>query len=426
MNAIIENPPESEWAELIKRPELNSDNLFQTVSEIIDTVKEQGDSAVQNYSMKFHGFAPGNLWVTDEEIENSKRVIDKKLKKAILLAKKNIEKFHKHQVAKIKIIETSKGVFCWRKSVAIEKVGLYIPGGSAPLFSTLLMLAIPAKLAGCKKIIVTTPANKNGDVDPAILFVANILGIKNIYKGGGAQAIAAMAYGTQTVEKVDKIFGPGNQFVTAAKKIVNIDGTAIDMLAGPSELAVYADKTCVPAYVAADLLSQAEHGAESQVILVAVNEQIIKKVILEIHRQLPALSRKEIIEKSFLNRRFIVMKNVDDAFNFLNEYAPEHLVIASDNAEELSEKVINAGSIFLGNYSPESAGDYASGTNHSLPTNGTAITQSGVSVDSFVKKITFQKLNYKGIKNIAEAVETMAAAEGLLAHKNAVSIRLKK
>jgi len=426
MNAIIENPPEAEWAELIKRPGLNSENLFQTISEIIDTVKAHGDSAVQNYSIKFHGFAPANLWVTDEEIENSKKVIDKNLKQAILLAKTNIEKFHKQQVLKIKKIETSKGVFCWRKSVAIEKVGLYIPGGSAPLFSTLLMLAIPAKLAGCKKITVTTPANKNGDVDPAILFVANILGIKNIYKGGGAQAIAAMAYGTQTVEKVDKIFGPGNQFVTAAKKIVNIDGIAIDMLAGPSELAVYADKTCVPAYVAADLLSQAEHGADSQVILVAVNEQIIKKVILEIHRQLPSISRKEIIEKSFLNRRFIVMKNVDDAFNFLNKYAPEHLIIASDNAEELSKKVINAGSVFLGNYSPESAGDYASGTNHSLPTNGTAITQNGVSVDSFVKKITFQKLNYKGIKNIGDAVETMAAAEGLLAHKNAVSIRLKK
>ena len=426
MNAIIENPPEAEWSELIKRPELNSENLFQTVSEIIDTVKAQGDSAVQNYSLKFHGFAPANLWVTEEEIENSKKAIDKNLKKAILLAKKNIEKFHKQQVGKIKKIETSSGVFCWRKSEAIEKVGLYIPGGSAPLFSTLLMLAIPAKLAGCKKIIVTTPANKNGDVDPGILFVANILGIKNIYKGGGAQAIAALAYGTQTVEKVDKIFGPGNQYVTAAKKIVNIDGTAIDMLAGPSELAVYADKTCVPSYVAADLLSQAEHGPDSQVVLVAVNQQIIKKVISEIHQQLPSLPRKEIIEKSFLNRRFIVMKNVGDAFNFLNNYAPEHLIIASENAEELSKKVINAGSVLLGNYSPESAGDYASGANHSLPTNGTAITQSGVSVDSFVKKITFQKLTHKGIKNIGDAVETLAAAEGLLAHKNAVNIRLKK
>lgn len=426
MNAIIENPPEAEWAEIIKRPGLNSENLFQTVSEIINTVKAEGDFAVKNYSLKFHDFAPENLWVTEDEIANSKKAIDKNLKKAILLAKKNIEKFHKQQVAKIKKIETSRGVFCWRKSVAIEKVGLYIPGGSAPLFSTLLMLAIPAKLAGCKKIIVTTPANKNGNVDPAILFVAHILGIENIYKGGGAQAIAALAYGTQTVEKVDKIFGPGNQYVTAAKKIVNNDGVAIDMLAGPSELAVYADKTCVPAYVASDLLSQAEHGADSQVILVAVNQQIIKNVILEIHKQLPSLSRKEIIEKSFLNRRFIVMKNVDDAFDFLNNYAPEHLIIASENAEKLAEKVMNAGSVFLGNFSPESAGDYASGTNHSLPTNGTSITQSGVSVDSFVKKITFQKLSHKGIKNIGEAVEAMADAEGLSAHKNAVSIRVKK
>ncbi|MEO9100704.1 MAG: histidinol dehydrogenase, partial [Ginsengibacter sp.] len=339
MNAIIENPPEAEWGELIKRPGLNSENLFQTVSEIINTVKVEGDFAVKNYSLKFHDFAPEDLWVTEEEIANSKKAIDKNLKKAILLAKKNIEKFHKQQVGTIKKIETSHGVFCWRKSVAIGKVGLYIPGGSAPLFSTLLMLAIPAKLAGCKKIIVTTPANKNGNVDLAILFVANILGIENIYKGGGAQAIAALAYGTQTVEKVYKIFGPGNQYVTAAKKIVNNDGVAIDMLAGPSELAVYADKTCVPAYVAADLLSQAEHGADSQVILVAVNQQIIKNVILEIHKQLPSLSRKEIIEKSFLNRRFIVMKNVDDAFDFLNNYAPEHLIIASENAEKLAEKV---------------------------------------------------------------------------------------
>jgi histidinol dehydrogenase len=317
-------------------------------------------------------------------------------------------------------------VSCWRKSVAIEKVGLYIPGGSAPLFSTLLMLAIPAKLAGCKNIMVTTPANKNGDVDPAILYVAKILEIKNIYKGGGAQAIAAMAYGTQTVEKVNKIFGPGNQYVTEAKRLVNMDGVAIDMLAGPSELAVYADETCVPEFVAADLLSQAEHGADSQVVLVAVNEQIIENVIQQIHKQLPDLPRKEIIEKSFLNRRFLVIDDVKEAFDFLNSYAPEHLIIASDNAEELAENVINAGSVFLGNYSPESAGDYASGTNHSLPTNGTSITQSGVSVDSFVKKITFQKLSNKGLKNIGNSVETMAFAEGLTAHKNAVAVRLKK
>jgi histidinol dehydrogenase len=426
MRGIIHNPGKTEWPELQKRPGMNSENLTETVSEIIKTVKESGDIAMKNYSLKFHGFEPADLWVTENEIDKSSRQISKDLRYAIQQAKKNIEKFHKQQLLKIKKIETTDGVSCWRKSVAIEKVGLYIPGGSAPLFSTLLMLAIPAKLAGCKNIMVTTPANKNGDVDPAILYVAKILEIKNIYKGGGAQAIAAMAYGTQTVEKVNKIFGPGNQYVTEAKRLVNMDGVAIDMLAGPSELAVYADETCVPEFVAADLLSQAEHGADSQVVLVAVNEQIIENVIQQIHKQLPDLPRKEIIEKSFLNRRFLVIDDVKEAFDFLNSYAPEHLIIASDNAEELAENVINAGSVFLGNYSPESAGDYASGTNHSLPTNGTSITQSGVSVDSFVKKITFQKLSNKGLKNIGNSVETMAFAEGLTAHKNAVAVRLKK
>jgi histidinol dehydrogenase len=426
MSAIIDNPSKMEWAELTKRPVIHSVNLTAIVSEIIRTVKEQGDIAIRNYSLQFHNSAPVNLWVTEDEIENSSKSVSKDLQKAILQAKKNIEKFHKQQLLKIKKIETSEGVTCWRKSVPVEKVGLYIPGGSAPLFSTLLMLAIPAKLAGCSSIIVTTPADKNGEVNPAILFVAKVLGIKNIYKGGGAQAIAAMAYGTETMEKVDKIFGPGNQYVTEAKRLVNMEGVAIDMLAGPSELAVFADETCVPKFVAADLLSQAEHGADSQVILVAVNEQIIEKVILEIHQQLPLLPRKNIIEQSFLNRRFLVIKNKEEAFDFINDYAPEHLIIASENAEELSEKVINAGSVFLGNYSPESAGDYASGTNHSLPTNGTALTQSGVSVDSFVKKITFQKLSRKGLENIGSTVETMASAEGLMAHKNAVTVRIKK
>jgi len=426
MNAIIKNPSRTHWPELMTRPEINSKNLETTVVEILNTVKAEGDIAVKNYSLKFHGFAPESLWVTEEEIAKSSKKIDKSLKKSILLAKKNIEKFHKHQLEKIKKIETARGVVCWRKSVPVEKVGLYIPGGSAPLFSTLLMLAIPAKIAGCKNILVSTPANKDGDVDNVVLFVSNILGIENIYKGGGAQAIGAMAYGTQTVEKVDKIFGPGNQYVTYAKKLVNMDDVAIDMLAGPSELAIFADETCVPEFVAADLLSQAEHGGDSQVVLIAVNEQIIENIISEIHQQLPELARKEIIEQSFLNRRFMVIEDIDEAFEFLNEYAPEHLIIASENAEQLSEKVRNAGSVFLGNFSPESAGDYASGTNHSLPTNGLAKTFSGVSVDSFVKKITFQKLTSKGIKNIGKAVENMAAAEGLAAHKNAVSIRLKK
>ncbi|MGN6247336.1 MAG: histidinol dehydrogenase [Ginsengibacter sp.] len=426
MNAIIEEPSRIEWAELIRRPQINSANLTETVSEIIENVKSQGDFAVKSYSLKFHDFAPANLWVTEDEIANAHKLVPKDLRKAIKQSKKNIEKFHKQQVVKIKKIETTSGVTCWRKSVAIEKVGLYIPGGSALLFSSLLMLAIPAKLAGCKSIMVTTPANKTGDVDPAILYVAQLLEIKNIYKGGGAQAIAAMAYGTQTVEKVDKIFGPGNQYVTEAKRCVNMDGVAIDMLAGPSELAVYTDESCEPAFVAADLLSQAEHGGDSQVVLVAANKQIIEKIIEEIHLQLSELPRKEIIEKSFLHRRFIVLKKEKDAFDFLNFYAPEHLSIASEKADELADRVINAGSVFLGNYSPESAGDYASGTNHSLPTNGTSITQSGVSVDSFVKKITFQELSHKGLKNIGTSIENMATAEGLLAHKNAVSIRLKK
>ncbi|MGN6342924.1 MAG: histidinol dehydrogenase [Ginsengibacter sp.] len=426
MNTIIENPLEAEWKELIKRPAINALHLTETVAEIINTVQQQGDIAVKNYSLKFHGFAPDDLWVTEDEIKKSPQRVSKNLQKAILLAKKNIEKFHKQQLLKTKKIETTAGVFCWRKSVAIENVGLYIPGGSAPLFSTLLMLAIPAKLAGCKNILVTTPANASSNVDPAILYVAKILGIKNIYKAGGAQAIAAMAYGTQTVNKVDKIFGPGNQYVTEAKRLVNIDRIAIDMLAGPSELAVYADNTCIPQFIAADLLSQAEHGGDSQVVLVAVNKQIIEKIILEIQAQLPSLPRKEIVENSFLNRRFLVIENVETAFDFLNQYAPEHLIIASEDAEALAEKVINAGSVFLGNYSPESAGDYASGTNHSLPTNGTAVTQSGVSVDSFVKKITFQKLSTEGLNNLGETVETLASAEGLIAHKNAVTIRKNK
>ena len=426
MNTILINPTKTEWSEIIKRPSINSKSLDETVMEIINTVRQNGDVAVKDYSMQFHGFAVERLWVSEEEIQVSATDIDKDLKKAIWLAKKNIEKFHRSQTQKIKKIKTSPGVVCWRKSLPVEKVGLYIPGGSAPLFSTLLMLAIPAQIAGCKNILVTTPAGSDGNVNAAILYVAKILGLKNIYKGGGAQAIAAMAYGTQTIEQVDKIFGPGNQYVTAAKKLVNLDGVAIDMLAGPSELLVYADQTADPEFVAADLLSQAEHGADSQVVLVAANKIIVDEVIKEIHQQLPSLERRNIIEQSFLNRRFLVIEKEERAFEFINQYAPEHLIIASKKAMELSEYVRNAGSVFLGNLSAESAGDYASGTNHSLPTSGTAKTFSGVSVDSFVKKITFQKISKRGIKNIGTAVEKMAEAEGLQAHKNAMSIRLKK
>ena len=425
MNETFINPGRESWGKIIQRPQIDSGDLESVVKEIIQTTREKGDEAIKEYSQKFHGFAPEDLWVTPEEIAEAGRITDPALKEAILLAKENIEKFHQKQLVDVNRIETSEGVICWRKGVPIEKVGLYIPGGSAPLFSTLLMLGIPAKIAGCKNIIVTTPANKSGHVNAAVLFVAGILGISKIYKGGGAQAIAALAYGTQTVEKVDKIFGPGNQFVTYAKKLVNIDGVAIDMLAGPSELAVYADDSCVPEFVAADLLSQAEHGADSQVILVATSSDIVERVSEEIQKQKITLPRREIVEKSLLNKRFLVIENREEAFDFLNAYAPEHLILASENAEVLSKLVLNAGSVFLGNFSPESAGDYASGTNHSLPTNGTSNTVSGVSVDSFVKKITFQKLSRIGIRNIGPSVQMMAGAEGLEAHKNAVSIRLK-
>jgi histidinol dehydrogenase len=425
MRTISVNPSRKEWAALMKRPAFETKNLEETVTHIINEVKENGDEAVKKFSQEFHGFSPEKLWVTKQEIREAGNYLEGSLKEAMLLAKRNIERFHQDQILKEKKIVTAPGVTCWRKSMPAEKVGLYIPGGSAPLFSTLLMLAIPAKIAGCKNITLTTPAQKDGNVSAAILYAANILGVDKIYKGGGAQAIAAMAYGTQSLDKVDKIFGPGNQYVTCAKNLVNRDGVAIDMLAGPSELAVYADETCIPEFVAADLLSQAEHGADSQVILVTPKRKIIDWVIEDIHRQLPFLERKDIIEKSFLNRRFLVLDK-NKAFDFLNEYAPEHLIIASKNAEKLSSLVKNAGSVFLGNMSPESAGDYASGTNHSLPTGGSAKTFSGVSVDSFVKKITFQKINKQGIKSIGFAVEKMAEAEGLTAHKNAIRIRMKK
>jgi histidinol dehydrogenase len=426
MNAILINPDRNKWPELIRRPQINGKNLDKTVADIINAVREKGDEAVRELSLKFDGSKSEELWVTKDEISGSAKVINKDLVKAIAVAKKNIEKFHLPQLREEKKIETISGVVCWRKNMPVKRVGLYIPGGSAPLFSTLLMLAIPATIAGCEEIIVSTPANTRGEVNASILYVARLLGINKIYKAGGAQAIAAMAYGTQSLEKVDKIFGPGNQYVTCAKKLVNIDGVAIDMLAGPSEVAIYADESCIPQFVAADLLSQAEHGPDSQVVLVATSKPIIKNVINEIQKQLPLLSRREIIEKSFSNRVFVVFEKVETAFDFLNDYSAEHLIIASKNADRLSKYVKNAGSVFLGNLSPESAGDYASGTNHSLPTNGLAKVQSGVSVDSFTRKITFQKLDSKGLKNVANAVETMAAAEGLMAHKNAITVRLKK
>lgn len=427
MNNILIEPGKELWPSIVKRPQVSTSIIEKMVFEILMDVKENGDAAISKYSLKFDGYGPEGLLVSGEEIEEAANNIEPGLKDAILLAKNNIEKFHSVQVVKkIKKIKTSPGVTCWRKNVPVENVGLYIPGGTAPLFSTLLMLGIPAQLAGCKNIIVCTPPGKDGKINATILFVAKILGLTNVYKAGGAQAIAAMAYGTESILKADKIFGPGNNYVTCAKKLVSTEGITIDMLAGPSELAVYADETSVPAFIAADLLSQAEHGIDSQVVLVATNIDIIENVVIEISTQMNSLSRKNIINQSLVYSRLILFEDTQNAFDFLNLYAPEHLIIASKNAKKLSKYVSNAGSVFLGNYSSESSGDYASGPNHSLPTGGTANTFSGVSVDSFVKKITFQKISKKGLENIGPSVETMADAEGLDAHKSAVSIRLKQ
>ncbi len=424
MKNLFNNPSSSEWNSILKRPAFDSSQLEESVSKILVDIKLNGDEAVKKYVLKFDGVELQELRVGDEEIEEAISLVSTDLKGAITIAKNNIEKFHSSQIQEVEKVETTPGVICWRKSVGIQKVGLYIPGGSAPLFSTLLMLGIPAVMAGCSDITVCTPCDKNGKVNPVILYVAQLIGLKNIYKIGGIQAIAAMAYGTISIPQVYKIFGPGNQYVTCAKQLVNKEGLAIDMPAGPSEVAVYADQTCKAAFVAADLLSQAEHGVDSQVVLVASTLKVVEDVQKELAIQLPLLIRKDIANAALNNSRFIVMEDTSAAFNLLNEYAAEHLIIASDNAIELSEKVINAGSVFLGHYSPESVGDYASGTNHTLPTNGYAKAYSGVSLDSFVKKITFQNLEKDGLKNIGASVEIMAAAEGLDAHKNAVTIRM--
>ena len=425
MEKIFTNPAQEDWSAILRRPAFDSQALETTVSAIIADVKTNGDPAIRKYAVQFDGVDPGDFKVSEAEITAAVSLVSEELKTAIQLAKSNIEKFHSAQLQQSEKVETTAGVLCWRKSVAIQKVGLYIPGGTAPLFSTLLMLGIPAVLAGCKEIVVCTPCNKEGQVNPVVLYVAQLIGLNNIYKIGGIQAIAAMAYGTAQVPQVYKIFGPGNQYVTCAKQLVNKEGIAIDMPAGPSEVAVYADDSSSPAFVAADLLSQAEHGTDSQVVLVASSGLIVDNVRNEIDRQLPLLSRSKTAAAALENSRFIVMENVATAFDLLNEYAAEHLIIASDNAIELADKVVNAGSVFLGQYSPESAGDYASGTNHTLPTNGYAKAYSGVSLDSFVKKITYQYLTKEGIKNIGTAVEVMAEAEGLDAHKNAVTVRLQ-
>jgi histidinol dehydrogenase len=422
----IKYPGKDKWPALLERPAFEKDKFTKLVSDILMAVKDNGDDALLDYTEKFDGVKIDSLLVSKQELDNANAQISGELSIAIKLAKSNIEKFHTAQHISEPRIETTKGVSCWRRSVGIEKVGLYIPGGSAPLFSTILMLAIPAKIAGCDEIVLCTPPNSEGTINPAILYTANLIGVSKIYKVGGAQAIAAMAFGTKSVPKVYKIFGPGNQFVTKAKELIQQEGVAIDMPAGPSEVLIVADSTCNPSFVAADLLSQAEHGADSQVILLTDDENVIAKVTIELEIQLAQLPRVEVATNALKNSRSILFKSMEECIEFSNQYAPEHLIIASESSEQFIEKIINAGSVFLGNYSCESAGDYASGTNHTLPTNGYAKNYSGVSLDSFVKKITFQKLEKEGIKNIGPAVEVMAEAEQLFAHKNAVTLRLNE
>lgn len=419
------SPVKADWSEIIKRPLQDTTILFDLVQNILIDIKLKGDSAVQEYSQKFDGVAPANVLVTDDEIREANLLVTDQLKDAIYAAKANIEKFHAAQRFEEIKVQTSPGVICWQKAVAIEKVGLYIPGGSAPLFSTVLMLAVPAMLAGCKEIVLCTPPDKKGKIHPAILFAATVAGVDKIYKIGGVQAIGAMAYGTATVPKVYKIFGPGNQYVTAAKQLVSLHGTAIDMPAGPSEVLVIADETANPQFVAADLLSQAEHGADSQSVLVATSQQVLDNVAKAIEEQLAVLPRMEIAKKALKGSFMISFPTKEEIVEFTNYYAPEHLIIQTKDYYTYAEHIVNAGSVFLGAFTPESAGDYASGTNHTLPTNGTARAYSGVNLDSYVKKITFQEITQEGLQHIGPTIELMAQEEQLGAHKHAVTIRLK-
>ena len=416
------NPEEATWTSLCDRPTLDTTELEDVVSSVFDEVKAEGDKALVRYAGKFD-----QVEMTEIALDLSKLAfnIDQELGEAIKLAKENIAKFHQSQGEKPSKVETMSGVTCWRKSVAIQNVGLYIPGGTAPLFSTLLMLTIPAQIAGCSNIVVCTPPTKSGGINEVIGWTCKLLGIEKVYLTGGAQASAAMTLGTETVPKVDKLYGPGNQYVTAAKQMAQNFGVAIDMPAGPSEVLVIADQSANPAFVAADLLSQAEHGVDSQVVLVSDAEQLINAVGAELAKQVEVLPRKEIAQKALENSKSILLTSLEQCVGFSNLYAPEHLIIATSDAEEISGNITTAGSVFLGNWSCESAGDYASGTNHTLPTNGYARNYSGVSLDSFVKKITFQKLSEEGIKNLGPAIEKMAEAEELYGHKNAVTLRLK-
>ncbi len=421
---LISNPDKSQWQEILKRPVMNTENLFDTVRSVIDRVKEEGDRAVLDYEEKFDKVVLASLAVSEEEQQEAENLVSEDLKAAIRLAKQNIETFHAAQRFEGKKVQTQPGVTCWQKAVAIEKVGLYIPGGTAPLFSTVLMLAVPARIAGCKEIVLCTPPGRDGKVHPAVLFAAKVAGVNRIFKAGGIQAIAAMAYGTESVPKVYKIFGPGNQYVTAAKQLVSLRDVAIDMPAGPSEVEVLADETANPIFVAADLLSQAEHGVDSQAILITTSVELQQAVKVEVERQLALLPRKEIAEKSLANSKLIVVDSMTEAIELTNAYAPEHLIIETEDYLSVAERIVNAGSVFLGSLTPESAGDYASGTNHTLPTNGYAKAYSGVSLDSFIRKITFQEIKPEGLNIIGPAIELMATNEQLDAHKNAVSVRL--
>lgn len=421
---IIKYPLRAEWPSLVKRPALDVTTLFDTVRSVLDQVHNEGDQAVKRYEEKFDKVVLSSLLVSQEEMEEAQKLVPKDLKNAIRTAKTNIEKFHASQRFVGQKVETTEGVTCWQKAVPIEKVGLYIPGGTAPLFSTVLMLAVPAQIAGCKEIVLCTPPDKKGKVNPAILFAAETAGVNKIFKIGGIQAIASMAYGTESVPKVYKIFGPGNQYVTAAKQLVSLKDVAIDMPAGPSEVEVIADRAAHPAFIAADFLSQAEHGVDSQAILVTACEEIVAEVIQAIEQQLEQLPRKDITRKALEHSRIIILKNEEEIIDFTNLYAPEHLIIQTANYISVAEQIENAGSVFMGPYTPESAGDYASGTNHTLPTNGYAKAYSGVNLDSFIKKITFQEITSEGIHKLGDTIRIMATNEHLEAHRNAVTVRL--
>ncbi len=424
MNKIY-NPKQENWSSLLERPTKTVDDIEATVKEIFAAVQSKGDEAVNQYTAQFDGITLDTILVSEAEIQTAIAAVDDELKTAIQLAKSNIEKFHQAQKTNRISVETTEGVHCWQEKRSIQKIGLYIPGGTAPLFSTVLMLAVPAAIAGCKEVVLCSPPDKNGNLNPAILYAANLCGVSKILKVGGIQAIAGMTFGTTSIPKVYKIFGPGNQYVTVAKQLATQFGVAIDMPAGPSELLVVADDTADAAFVASDLLSQAEHGTDSQVILVSTSKEMIEAVEQEVQTQLAVLPRKEIAEKAIANSKLIFVENAAIALDLINEYGPEHFIVCTKNDDFYVDNIENAGSVFIGNYTPESAGDYASGTNHTLPTNGYAKNYSGVNLDSFMKSMTFQKISEKGIQNIGKAIEIMAEKEGLQAHKNAVTLRLK-